>query len=516
MSNITTLKLYNVPFNHDYKHTLYFETKGEQQNYFSSLNPYTCENFTYQKADSTVRLPIVYEDAIKYNYVTYYNDFLSDVKVIYAFITDYKFINDGVTEITISTDVIQTWLFDYTVQPSFIEREHVDADIAGLNTIPENLETGEYICNDTQKDPNLLECYYIVHTADTNITPETWPFATNFGGIPHGGGAYICDSFSKLATLITELAGVQDAIMNVYMIPKSMITYDDVMKYEGDASPLTYTLDVPKITKLNGYVPKNKKLLTYPYCAIVLSNNNGSSNILKPERFTIANPTHYQFQVKGCPIVGGSIKCSPLYYNNVVGANEIEGIICGKFPVLSWSADNYTNWLTQNSVNIALGLASSGLQIAGGIATTVLTSGAGAAIGGSMVMSGVGSIVNQLGAVYQHSFVPDSARGNTNGGDINTASKCNTFYFLTMTISAEYARIIDNFFTMYGYKTNKVKTPNKNHRTNFWYTKTIDCNVTGSIPSMDIQKIKDCYNNGITFWKSPANIYNYTVNNDTI
>ena len=85
-----------------------------------------------------------------------------------------------------------------------------------------------------------------------------------------------------------------------------------------------------------------------------------------------------------------------------------------------------------------------------------------------------------------------------------------------MTIKAEYAAIIDNYFSMFGYKVNRVKTPEKNHRENYWYTKTIDVNIDGNIPIKDLQKIKECYNRGITFWKNPGNFGSYAVSNNPV
>lgn len=57
-----------------------------------------------------------------------------------------------------------------------------------------------------------------------------------------------------------------------------------------------------------------------------------------------------------CLSLGGSIKCIPINYGNSSIQNEDEGIICGKFPTLSWSEDLYTNWLTQNGVNLSVGI----------------------------------------------------------------------------------------------------------------------------------------------------------------
>ena len=112
--------------------------------------------------------------------------------------------------------------------------------------------------------------------------------------------------------------------------------------------------------------------------------------------------------------------------------------------------------------------------------------------------------------------MPAQSKGNLNCGDVITANSSNTFHFFRMSIKREFAKIIDGFFDMFGYKVNSLKVPNKNHRANYWYTKTIDVNIDGNIPNKDLQIIKNCYDNGITFWKSADNIQNYSVDNDII
>ena len=85
-----------------------------------------------------------------------------------------------------------------------------------------------------------------------------------------------------------------------------------------------------------------------------------------------------------------------------------------------------------------------------------------------------------------------------------------------MSIKSEYAKIIDKYFDMFGYKVNMLKVPNKNHRARYWFTKTIDVNINGAIPNDDLQQIKNCYNNGITFWRSDSEVDNYNVTNNII
>lgn len=137
----------------------------------------------------------------------------------------------------------------------------------------------------------------------------------------------------------------------------------------------------------------------------------------------------------------------------------------------------------------------------------------GSVAGAGAVVSGGMGIANQLGSVYQHSLTPNTARGNTNGGDINACSNTNTFYFSKMSIRQEYARIIDNFFSMYGYKVNEVKIPNITGRTNWNYVKTINANILGDIPQEDMQKLKNIFDNGVTFWHNANTFLDYSQNN---
>lgn len=117
------------------------------------------------------------------------------------------------------------------------------------------------------------------------------------------------------------------------------------------------------------------------------------------------------------------------------------------------------------------------------------------------------------GQLYEHSLTPNSARGNINGGDINTCSKKNGFFFYKMNIKQEYAKIIDDFFTMYGYKVNQVKIPNITGRPNWNYVKTLEANILGDIPQQDLQELKNILNSGVTFWHNSNTFLDYSQNN---
>ena len=85
-----------------------------------------------------------------------------------------------------------------------------------------------------------------------------------------------------------------------------------------------------------------------------------------------------------------------------------------------------------------------------------------------------------------------------------------------MSIRQEYAKIIDDYFSAYGYKVNSVKTPNITGRRNWNYVKTVGCYIEADIPQDDLQEIKTLFDKGITLWHNPATFADYSQTNDII
>lgn len=512
--NITKIYLLNVPLENDYKHTFYFADKNTQFNIMSGHIIKSYDNFTYQRKDNIIRIPDLYDNVIKANYVMYQNANFNN-KWFYAFITDYEFKGEDQTNITIETDVIQTWLFDYNLRASFVEREHVNNDTIGLHTFPENLECGEAVCKQYNSDNELTKTHVVIGTnVDSNGDNVQ---GGNYNGIYSGvkyysyesnDGWQLVNSFIK----ILEGEGKVDGIQCLFLAPE-FLTVDEGGTLEIDFSNIVASYNYSLTAFESTYKPKNNKCLAFPYRYILASNNNGGSAIYKYEQF---KDGVIDFAVKGALTPGCSIRLIPKNYNGVAVNNE-EGLNLGKYPICNWNSDVFTNWLTQNSVNIGLNLASGVAQIVGGTALAIGSGGVAGAIGGTQIIGGVSAITQQLAQIHQMSFTPPQSHGNVNCGDVVTASKANTFHFYQMQIKDEYLKIIDEYLSMFGYKTNRVKVPNIAHRSNYWYTKTIDVNIQGTnVPANDLKKIKDCYNNGITFWKNFTYFKNYSVDNPII
>lgn len=545
MSNrMTGLRLLAVPLENDYLHTLHFNSKESQASYFISKTVKADEDYAYQRKDKVIRYPAEMDTIIHCNYVMYRNENFSS-KWYYAFITKMEYVNDNMTYIHIETDVIQTWLFDYTLKPSFVEREHVENDTIGLHTVPEQLETGDYVINKKNKNASLLANTLIMAvTVDLNDYDDALIGSGKYA--PAGGdfynGIYSGLKFYKVTKneanrAIKALAGTgqSDAIVAIFTCPSLFVNATYPEGNENGYAEVDSTMNATrkdwvntlgvedsenyKPTDIDGYVPKNNKLFTYPYCYMLMSNNSGGTAVYKYELFNNPeNNNHCAFYIYASITPSFSITISPRYYNNV-DINSLERLNLGKFPVCAWASDVYTNWLTQNGINIPLSIGSALVSAGIGVGGALLAPATGglsavAALGaGSALAGGVTGIAGTLAEKYKHSLQPPQIEGNVNSGDVTFSSGTLTFTAYQMTIKREYAYIIDSYFNMFGYQVNEVKVPLSNHRENYWYTKCNGVNIDAHIPLEDLQKIKDCYNRGITFWKNPSNIKNYNVSN---
>lgn len=514
----TNLKLLICPIESDNRNQLTFNSDTDQYNYFNSLDKLEVDNFTYQRKDSVIRYPAHIDTILQYNYVMYQNENYTD-KWFYAFITNMEYINDNMTLITIKTDVYQTWQFNISWHESFIEREHVNDDTIGANLVPENLETGDYEIYQTDEDENLNDStdltYYLATTLDLDQGGNPIPQSGGgtYNGI-YGGSTYykyertqtneIKDQLNRIAN-----TGQLEQIVGLFMAPSFLGPVDEGRRKVNETiSPVSYSKVIDKT--YNNYTIKNNKLYTYPFCYLAVTNGAGNSNIYKYEYF---NGNTCEFYIDGVLAPGASIRLIPNAYNGSEYKNQQESLSLGKFPICNYNVDMYTNWLTQNSINVAgkaittdtMNLASSGISALIGAFTNPLS-----------LLSTPMQIGNAMVAKKQHELLGEAVKGDINNGDVVTASNNNTYKFYHMTIKEQFAKKIDDYFSMYGYQVNEVKLPNIRGRLNWNYVKTIGANIEGTIPENDINELKTLFNNGITLWHNPNTYLHYSESNPII
>lgn len=526
----TELRLLKCNLNLDNNNQLTFYNATAQYNYFNSLPKKTITDISYQRKDSYIRFPEHIDNIIEYNYVMYKNNNYSN-KWFYAYIVRMEYENDNCTRVYIKTDVFQTWQFDLTYMSSFVEREHVNDDTIGKHTVPENLETGEYVINKIDYIDYRLgaSTFICMAVSEAGNLPDVNVYDRQYAGIYSGLVYYLFDSAedcSKMVTAYNEIGKV-DAIYAIFLIP-TLLSFGNtwytvslgtqtnikVAAVKTSSSPTTLvqekTIDIN--SNLNGYSPKNNKLKCWPYNYLYLTNNSGNEAIYHYEDFINNTP---KFRVDGMVTIGCSIKCYPLNYKKYETKNVDQswnnldfpyGLMSGKYPTCSWISDSFTNWITQNAVNVVVSTAGSSISTLGN-----------AAIGNvSGAFNGLMGVASVMGSMYQHGVIPAQAKGDVNGGDITSSSGRLGFDYMQMSIRYEYAKIIDDFFSMYGYKVNTVKVPNITGRSNWNYVKLINPNIEAYIPQEDLAEIKDLFSNGITLWHTTTHFLDYSQNNSII
>ena len=497
--NTTIRLLKNCPLDTTYEHTIYFASESAQISYFKGLTKYTLTNQTYQRVQrGKMRVAYKAEDLYDCNYLMFQNSSFGS-KWFYAFIKSVEYVNNVTSEIEFEIDVMQTWFFDYDLEMCFVEREHSATDNIGENLVPENLETGEYVSDDFDGSGALGgKSIVVAATFDEEYKNVSGAYYCGlFSGLYYNVFPNTTDGAIACAEFISGAGSKTDGIVSVFLMPTSMV---------GNILDGAKTYDVVKTKNLNAignYTNiKNKKLFTYPYNFLYVTNLQGNHAVYPYEYFSGNECT---FVITGDMSCNPQVILAPQNYKGVA-TNYDEKMVLSGFPQLSFNTDSFKAWLAQNGASLGVNAFSTAIQTAG-VATTV-----GASVAAATPIGAGIAIASVVAPVIQHSFMPRQAHGGA-GSQTLAAVGLLDFAFMHKHITPEFARIIDDYFTKHGYATHRVKVPNRNVRPYWTYTKTIGCEITGSIPCDDARKICEIYDRGITFWKNGANVGNYNLDN---
>ncbi len=508
-TNIRILK--NVPLDNTYNHTIYFGSESEQSNYFMSLQKYNLSNYTYQRVKKGVaRVGVKADNLYDCNYMMFQNAGYGN-KWFYAFITAIEFINNETSDVFFELDPMQTWFFNYSLEQCFVEREHTNTDLLGEHIEPETLTTGEYVMNDYKPVTYMNDMVVCIAIVDTNGGTS----GTLYDGIYGSAELWVYDStdVQSINAKVNEYVQSPNSIIGMYMFPKLFIngTIPDTNKlsYGTGASKTTVTLEtLSSDMTLDGYKPKNNKLYSYPFNFCHIDNASGSELNLRYEFFDALTPV---VEISGTvtqPVVAVLRPCS---YKGVAGHSSTggyttlntESLQLNNYPMCSWNVDAYQAWVAQNSIPITFNTVSDVVQMG-------LVSNASVPVMGAALIDKAANLMNQR---YAASIAADISKGSFNNGGANVANSKQQFYVGRCSVSSSYAKMIDDFFTMFGYAIRRVKKPNITNRPHWNYIKTIGAVITGSIPVDDARKICSIYDNGITFWKNGSEIGQYNLDN---
>ena len=551
--NSTIKLLSNVPLGKDYENTILFATAAAQETYFSGKATHTFTNVSFVKSDpGTLKLEIEAESAMLCNYMMYKNTSFGN-KWFYAFIDSVEYVNNKNALIRFTLDVIQTWHFDYSLTDVFLERNHTSTDTMGSSLTPEPVDIGSYI---EDGEETLLSEDYVVIIGSVDIDENT-PVADRvavtiplIGLLPSTdpdntnqtqGHTYqkVYSGYTYTAFLASDVAAIDsflgyyskkgkiDAIKTMYIFPKD--PFGATSFSTGYVLPDNTTIDsktgyVTGITQsgnnastLNGYLPKNKKLYTYPYTYMEVDNGSGQQLELRYELFK--TPAFPYYSVKYNLQQPVSVIFEPLDYNQTSydsqnrEVNHDFQLMLQNFPMCAWGVDSYAAWQAQNSINMP------------GIATGVVVGGVGDMLRSSLMAGitgiiggGINALINSILGGYRAHKAPDQIRGNNSSGNGAVAQERMNFYVSRKSLMYDNAKRADDYFTMFGYNIGSLyhvtnQDDPRDHRPQYTYIKTVGMDINGTLPAEDARKINEIYDKGIRWWKVPANLGDYSVDN---
>lgn len=502
--NTTIRLLSGVPLTPDYTNTLYWTDATAQTNYMTAATKHRLDKQSYQRVNRGMcKIGVDVGDVIDCNYMMFKNNAFEG-KWFYAFITSTEYVNNGCTLITFELDVLQTWMFEWEIKSTFVEREHVVNDNIGANLEPEPVDLGEYVFNSYDSVTPLTSMCVIIAIVDSEHLSGTL-----YDGI-YGATVlwvYSATDVQNINNKIAEYTKSPDSIISIYMCPLGVVgSIPDSHILPYGASGFIQHITLPGTNsddRLDNYKPVNNKLYTYPYNYLHMDNAMGSSVAYRYEFFK-SSPV---VTINGTVTQPVQVTLRPAQYKGVemISQNKplhTETLTLSNYPICSWSVDSYQAWLAQNSLPLALNNIT-------GVGSAI----AGAALLGASPIAGaitaVGAAASVLSQGYKASVAADMSKGAFNNGSVNVSCGYQQFYYGRCSISYHKAAVIDDFFSRFGYAINRLKIPNISARPEWSYIKTSGSTIIGNFDTTDQVKINSIFNAGITFWRNPAHVGEY-------
>ena len=593
------LTLYsNVPLDPDYRHTLSFANIMAQLDYFASKQALSIASFTnlsyqrYRRGVIKVQAPMTILDTI--NYLSFSNPNASgatgphESRIFYGFITNIEYISDTVCAISYQIDVLQTFMFNYTLNPCYVEREHANSDNVGDNRVTEGLDTGPYVTHAIEKIDNWDSVYatelndVIQNTTFVIIAtqaPDGTTYSYQYNGVASSMYITFAYSTADLENVLDDFrngaTGSLEPIISIGMFPSffkssnntPIVPVSNTLSLDQSVGFGGFSAYDPVTSTIKTYVPKNNKMYCYPYNYMVFEAPDGNTQILKVEDFKNNNVHKFTTWLSILPDI--QTMCAPHDYEgsnvgSTTGMNRKYALYCKSYPYCAVASDAFSAWWAQ--AKYSMPVTAAGIEASDAVASSQpANDDAGffeklfnnapewiKAFGGSLFsktgnwLQGVNSAVGAIGgltsaiadqnpmaiasaitspaaqvgknlaATYAHEAVPNTMVTKANNGGVNHYMEWDCYKILYTKIRPEYAEIIDNYFSCFGYATHMVKVPNTSGRRNWNYVQTVGCTISGNIPVEAEQQITKIYDRGVTIWHNPANIHDYTANNDII
>ncbi|ARQ95225.1 tail protein [Bacillus phage BeachBum] len=314
------------------------------------------------------------------------------------------------------------------------------------------------------------------------------------------------------------------------------------VKLADDQHESVRTLYVKDIKKYNSKIyemgdkyskfgkSKESKLMMYPYRVITLTDFKGNQVDYRPEYINDVNLT---LRIKGSLGTSNKISYGFDNYNNTFDGENLE-LMCNEHAIIDQNpndlpiiTDNLSAYLQghrnslANQENQAIFNGIMGALGGGVYASESVGAGntGGTRFGNIQAVQSVGSAYYQIEGMQAKkkdiaNTPPAIAKMGTNSY-YDYGNGYNGIFVLYKQIKPEYQQKLEDYFHLYGYKTQRVKLPATHTRQNWNYVQTDNANITGNFNVEDLNDLKRIFNKGITLWHTD-DIGNYELENGVI
>lgn len=561
-----------LPFPVDYDYTIHFNSLSKQYRFILGSAVYSDGNryFTrykltrqmYQRQErGWMKIQIKYQTARTLNYLAFRNG--EGLNWVFAFITNSEYVNENTTLIQYQIDIMQTYMFSYTLNPCIVEREHVADDSLFKHYLPEDMEVDDYEINGIDLSfGHLGDAEQGVLVGATFSKEHDRYMGGWHNGVYQGASLQFFKTGKDIVDFLlyaTDPAtgDKSEGIIGMYMIPTffgDQIGGNDTNYFYTPVVSEALNAENLATSWVNKHHYRNNKLCCYPYCYLSILQNNGDEQIFDIRLFqpsgneittedirddyTPITRRNVKFFTRFCAGLPPMAELYPEYYDGNK-YNRRKRLVVGDFPVVSWNIDSYKAWLANNigqqSLGIAGDLFSTGMSIYGALSgrtmstthrDTVTAKGSHTVsdtirynnmAGAAGVINAVGNGVLDLAGRYDSFRLAKNLPNKYFGGNANMIDAANGYlgwkpYFHHLTES--FAKRVDEFFDRYGYRVMELKTPSLVNRTSFTYVKTNGCSLTAnSCNAETANQIKAIFDNGITFFTLEYGLSYHLVGN---
>lgn len=512
----------SVPWDSGYSNVRLYTSLEEQYGDIAARMTLSSDSYTYIGRNRRLKVAIEADRLYHCNYCMYRNESLTD-GYIYCFVGDVKYINDHTSEITLDTDVFQTYLYgvDWQIPACFIERETTPGEDARYMLSEEPPFPLVYVGDGVSRKTFGVGGFIVMTSArperngnvvDDVLNPQGYyakPIAMTVNkGIASGCAMYYfpvnttAGGSEDMEAFLQELtfAGSVESIVAIFTVPAfaaSMCGGGGRVTVQGGTDiELASQLDLPIPANkgtLNGYTPRNAKLRYYPYSFAELGDGQGQRVQLRYELMDETTSVRVKYALN--PLCQAF--AFPYGYRGIA-LDYDDGIVVKAGALGSWTNNAFQNWVGQNAGTIALTVA--GVALAGLEGGTTLAA-ASSELGGLAAMEGfahadgadlASKAARQMGnagrgaktlkgagaaaaggaaGMVNASKQPTTTRGQVNGETLFSTGAQGVF-INRICVKAEVAQQIDQFFDRWGYAVERIEAVDITSRPSWNYVKT--------------------------------------------